>query len=426
MSIKFDAIVVGAGPAGLTTAQQLAQKGFKVLVVERGRKPGSKNVYGGRIYAHVLDKLYPEYVKEAPVERWVRKERISFLTEDSGTTIEFETNNVEHKSFTASLSDFTEWLGKKAEAAGAMIVTESPVDSLVINDGKVVGIRSGNDEVYGDVVVSAEGINRLVLERSGLAPKLEPKMVGVGVKEVIKLGRKVINERFNLDEDEGVAWALAGFPTHYAPGGAFIYTNKDAITLGLVIYLSHGDKVDTPIYDLVEEFRLHPFINRLIKDGQLLEYSGHLTPVMGLNASPPSLYGNGYLVIGDAAGFLLHGGIIIRGVDFAIESGRVAAEAITKVHEGGGNFDETSLSLYGKLLEESFVMRELRAFRNAYKALDEPRLYNDYAKFINAFLKRYFDVDGAPRKLFSTFKETKGNITMLDMMRDMVRMVTNL
>jgi hypothetical protein len=104
----------------------------------------------------------------------------------------------------------------------------------------------------------------------------------------------------------------------------------------------------------------------------------------------------------------------------------VAAEAITKVHEGGGNFDETSLSLYGKLLEESFVMRELRAFRNAYKALDEPRLYNDYAKFINAFLKRYFDVDGTPRKLFSTFKETKGNVTMLDMMRDMVRMVTNL
>ncbi len=114
MSIKFDAIIVGAGPpAGLTAAQRLASKGLKVLVVERGRKPGSKNVYGGRIYAHVLDKLYPEYVKEAPVERWVRKERISFLTEDSGTTVEFETNNVEHKSFTASLSDFTEWLARR-------------------------------------------------------------------------------------------------------------------------------------------------------------------------------------------------------------------------------------------------------------------------------------------------------------------------
>ncbi len=426
MSIKFDAIIVGAGPAGLTAAQRLASKGLKVLVVERGRKPGSKNVYGGRIYAHVLDKLYPEYVKEAPVERWVRKERISFLTEDSGTTIEFETNNVEHKSFTASLSDFTEWLGKKAEAAGAVIISESPVDSLVVKEGTVVGIRSGNDEVYGDVVISAEGINRLVLERSGLAPKLEPQMVGVGVKEVIKLGRKVINDRFNVDDDEGVAWAIAGFSTHYVPGGAFIYTNKDEITLGLVIYLGHGSKVDVPVYDMVEEFRLHPFINRLIKDGQLLEYSGHLTPIMGLNASPPSLYGNGYLVVGDAAGFLLHGGIIIRGVDFAIESGRVAADAIIKIHEEGGKYDGSSLSLYGNMLEESFVMKELRAFRNAHRALDEPRLYNDYAKFINAFLKRYFDVDGTPRKIFSTFKETKGNLTILDMMRDMTKVVTNL
>ncbi len=113
---------------------------------------------------------------------------------------------------------------KKAEAAGAIIISESPVDSLVIKEGKVVGIRSGNDEVYGDVVISAEGINRLVLERSGLAPKLEPQMVGVGVKEVIKLGgRKVINDRFNVDDDEGVAWAIAGFSTHYVPGGEHSY-----------------------------------------------------------------------------------------------------------------------------------------------------------------------------------------------------------
>ncbi len=173
---KFDVIVVGAGPAGgLTAAQQLASKGgFKVLVIERGgKKPGSKNVFGGRIYAHVLDRLYPEYVKEAPVERWVRRERITMMTEDSWTTVDFETTKVEHKSFTAYLTNFVEWLDKKAESAGAVVVSEVPVDSLIIRDGKVVGVRAGNDEVYGDVTIIAEGgINRLVLERSGLAPKL--------------------------------------------------------------------------------------------------------------------------------------------------------------------------------------------------------------------------------------------------------------
>ncbi|MGC8571437.1 MAG: FAD-dependent oxidoreductase [Caldivirga sp.] len=425
MSQRFDVIVVGAGPAGLTAAQRLASRGFKVLVVERGRRPGSKNVYGGRIYAHVLDKLYPEYVKEAPVERWVRKERLTMLTKDSGVTLEFETKATEHKSFTAYLSNFTEWLDRKAEAAGALVVTETPVDNLITKDGKVIGVKSGSDEVYGDVVIVAEGINRLVLESSGLAPKLQPSLVGLGVKEVIKLGRNEINERFNLDEDEGLAWALAGYPTHYVPGGAFIYTNKDAVTLGLVIYLEHGGKLDVPVYDLIEEFRLHPFVSRLLKGGQLLEYSAHLTPIAGLRATPPKLYGNGYLVVGDAAGFLLHLGVLIRGVDFAMESGRLAADAVVKAHDQG-KYDEEALSIYHQLLNESFILREFNAFKNAHKALNNPRLYSDYVMLANAFMSRYFDVDGTPRRIWDTFMKTKGKLTLVDLTRDALSLVMNL
>lgn len=426
MSQKFDVIVVGAGPSGLTAAQILAARGFKVLVIERGRKPGSKNVFGGRIYAHVLDKLYPEYVKEAPVERWVRKERLTMLTKDSGVTVEFETKVTEHRSFTAYLSNFTEWLGRKAESSGALIVTETPVDSLIIRDNKVVGVRSGSDEAYADVVIVAEGINRLVLEASGLAPKLQPGIVGLGVKEVIKLGRGEINERFNLDDDtEGLAWAIAGYPTHYLPGGAFIYTNKDAVTLGIVIYLEHGTKLDVPVYDLIEEFRLHPFISRLIKGGQLLEYSAHLTPIAGLGAMPTRLYGNGYLVVGDAAGFLLHLGVLIRGVDLAMESGRLAAEAITKAHNEG-KYDEEALSVYWRLLNESFILRELQTFKNAHKVLNNPRLYNDYVVILNKFMSRYFDVDGTPRRLWDTFMSSKDKLTLLDLTRDALSLVMNL
>ncbi|WP_252901272.1 hypothetical protein [Vulcanisaeta sp. JCM 14467] len=220
-------------------------------------------------------------------------------------------------------------------------------------------------------------------------------------------------------------WVIAGFPTHYLPGGAFIYTNKEAITLGIVVYLSYGYQLDIPVHDLIEEFRLHPMVKRLIKGGQLLEYSAHLTPVAGINAAPPKLYGNGYLVVGDAAGFLLHLGIIIRGVDFAMESGRLAAEAVTKAHDLG-KYDEESLSIYGKLLEGSFVLRELRTFRNAHKVLIDPRLYNDYVRMINNLLRRYFEVDGTPRKLGSTFLESKGKLTLIDLAKDAIRLVMNL
>lgn len=180
-----------------------------------------------------------------------------------------------------------------------------------------------------------------------------------------------------------------------------------------------------PVHDLIEEFRLHPMVKRLIKGGQLLEYSAHLTPVAGINAAPPKLYGNGYLVVGDAAGFLLHLGIIIRGVDFAMESGRLAAEAVTKAHDLG-KYDEDALSVYGKLLEDSFVLRELKTFRNAHKVLIEPRLYSDYVMMINNLLRRYFEVDGVPRRLGSTFLESKGKLTLIDLAKDAIRLVMNL
>ncbi len=197
------------------------------------------------------------------------------------------------------------------------------------------------------------------------------------------------------------------------------------MTLGVVLYLSYGTQLDVPIHDLIEEFRLHPMVKRLIKGGQLLEYSAHLTPVAGINAAPPRLYGNGYLVIGDAAGFLLHLGILIRGVDFAMESGRLAAEAVVKAHELG-KYDEESLSAYGKLLEESFVLKELRTFKNAHRVLMEPRLYNDYVKMINNLLRRYFDVDGTPRRLGSTILESRGRLTLIDLAKDAIRLVMNL
>lgn len=402
MSSKFDVVIVGAGPGGLAAAYKLATAGFKVLVIERGREPGSKQVYGGRIYAYWLDKYLPEFRKDAPTDRWVRKERISLMSEESITTVEFETVKPEKTSFVAPLTSFTSWLGKLAVNAGAKIVTEVVVDELIRDErGRFIGVRSGSDKVYADYIIDAEGVNRLLLERAGIVGKLKPELVAIGVKEVLKFdNRRTLEDRLGLSEDEGLAWAFAGWPTEYLPGGAFLYTYKDSVALGIVLYLTSWPKLKTPVYDLAERFRLHPYISKLVAGAQMQEYSAHLTPVAGINMAPPKFSYDGLLIVGDAAGFLMHGGVLIRGVDFAVASGVLAAETIK---EAGG---PDQLSRYEDKLRNSFIMRDLMAFKNAEKVLSNSFTFGDLPNFVNLFMRNYLTIEDRPPTVASALRKT--------------------
>ncbi|MEM1597251.1 MAG: FAD-dependent oxidoreductase [Pyrobaculum sp.] len=424
--MKFDVAVVGAGPAGLAAAYKLASAGFKVVVLERGREPGAKELYGGRIYAYWLDKYFPEFRKDAPVDRWVRRERVSFLTEDKALTVEMAVLEKEKSSFVVPLVSFVSWMAKLAQNAGAKIVTEVTVDQLVKDDkGRVVGVQSGPDVLYADYVIDAEGVNRLLLERAGIAKKLEPEVVAVGVKEVLKFeNKKVLEERLGLDEDEGVAWAVAGYPTEYLPGGGFIYTYKDSISLGVVVYLKNWEKLKTPVHDLVEKLRLHPYIAPLVKGATLQEYGGHMTPVAGINLSPPRFYYDGLLIVGDAAGFLLHTGVLIRGVDFAITSGVLAAESIKEAKSPAAD----DLSIYEKKLRSSFILPQLEKFRNADRLLGEETLFKDLARFSTEAAYRYFSIDDNHRTLMEAVREAskKTGVGLLKLMINMIRVVRSL
>jgi len=422
---KYDAIIIGAGPAGSSAAYTLAKSGFKVLVVERGRVPGSKNMFGGRVYAAPLRKIFEEFDKSAPIHRWVKKEKISLIYGDEMVSIEYE--DTDSTSFTTYLTDLAGWMAKQAESAGATIITEVRVDNLIIEDGWIKGIIAGNDKVYSDIVIDAEGINRLVLENAGIVPKLTPNKVALGVKEVIKLSKEDIDKIFGLEEGAGLAWILMGDITNGVPGGAFIYTNRDSVSLGLVILLSEAImKIDEHISRYVEGLRLHPLLNKYFKDGRIMEYSAHLIPEDIKSLMPTKLVYNGLLITGDAAGLLLNLGYTYRGVDFASYSGYLAAKTYEKAHESG-DYSERGLSIYINFLRDSFIMKNLNKFSNVHEMMLNKRVFEVYPSIMTETAKKIFNVEYESPKISEALKDArKDKVGLLTILLDLYRLYRRL
>ncbi|MBO8181524.1 MAG: FAD-dependent oxidoreductase [Archaeoglobus sp.] len=422
MEEKFDAIIVGAGAAGLGAAYRLAKNGFNVVVLERGQRIGAKNVYGGRIYSHVFEKEIPEFTKEAPVERWVKKERLTFMNESDAVSLELFSSD--QSSFIAILSKFNEWLGKKVEEAGGLVIPGFKVDDLIIEDGAVKGIVAGEEKLYSDVVIDAEGINPILAMKAGLRGDWKPNQVAVGVKEVIKLSEEKINDLFDLNEGEGMANLFLGYPTKYGLGGGFLYTNKDTISLGIVVRIDSAIAKQIAVYDIVEDFRLHPFIARILKEGSPIEYSAHLVPE-GYHV-PSKLAANGILLAGDVAGFVLNRGLTIRGVDLAFLSGLLAAETVKEAHEAK-DFSETTLKAYESKLRNSIVINELEAFKKASTLLSNLRFYETYPQLVCEVLKEAYTIGENSQKIYPILREKmKGRISLLTLIRDLISAVRNL
>lgn len=390
----MDAIVVGAGPAGSAAALRLAQAGLDVALIERGAAAGSKNMTGGRLYTHALEKLIPRFWEQAPVERRVTREILGFMTPETLVSFEVRSSRFGQNSYTVLRARFDPWLAEQAEAAGAMLATGVKVDELLIEDGRVVGVRAGEDEMYADVVIVAEGVNCLLPRKAGLrTEELDPRHVATGVKTTIELPEGVVADRFGLGPDEGAAMLMVGSVTDGLPGGGFLYTNRDSISLGLVITVAGLRERRTAPADLMERLKAHPAIAPLIAGGKVVEYSAHLVPEGGAHMMP-ALYRDGVLVAGDAAGFVLNLGYSVRGMDFAIASGMHAADAVIAAKEKG-DFSKEALAGYEARLRDSFVLRELEHYRNAPHFIGTtPRLFSTYPALLEAFTTRMFTVEG--------------------------------
>lgn len=425
---KFDVIIVGGGLAGSIAGYILAKAGLEVVVIERGNYSGAKNMTGGRIYSHNLEKIIPNFAERAPIERKVTKERISMLTDESAITMDYSSGKlgeVGKNSYTVLRSKFDRWLAEEAENEGAMYIYGIRVDDLIVKNHKVCGVIAGEEEIVADMVILADGANSLLAQKIGLKKELKPEEVAVGAKEIISLDEKTIQDRFNLTKEEGLSWLFAGSCTAGNIGGGFLYTNKDSISLGIVTTIGDIDHSNQSIPEMIDNFKAHPTIQPLIAGGELTEFSGHIVPEAGYE-SIPTLYKDGVLVVGDAANLVINIGYMVRGMDLAIESGKLAAETIINAREKN-DFSRTSLEAYQRALEDSFVMKDMKLYRKFPKFMENHRIFNEYPKMLDDVMSSMFVVDGnESQSLLAKAKGPVKEIGLMTIMKDAFKGVRSL
>lgn len=425
---KFDAIVVGAGVAGTVAAYIMAKAGLDVLVIERGNSAGSKNMTGGRLYAHVIERIMPGFAQQAPVERKVTREKISFMTQESATTLDYHREQADvpgQASYTVLRNRLDPWLMEQAEAAGAQFIPGVRVDALIREGNQVTGVQAGDDILEANVVILADGVNSMLGRSLGMVPASSAHHYAVGVKELIGLSPEQINDRFNLSGNEGAAWLFAGSPSNGLMGGGFLYTNRDSVSLGLVCGLGDMAHAQKSVPQMLEDFKQHPTVRPLIQGGKLLEYSAHMVPEGGL-AMVPELVGDGVMIVGDAAGFCLNLGFTVRGMDLAIASAEAAAHTAIVAKERQ-DFSARTLAEYKSELEKGCVMRDMQHFRKMPALMENPRLFTQYPRMVADIMSDMFTIDGRQnqpmRKMILSHAKQVG---LMNLLKDGIKGVTAL
>ena len=418
---KIDVVIVGGGLAGLSCAYRLAENNMQTIVVERGDFPGAKNVTGGRLYLMPIKDMVGDMLDGAPFERKVVRERWSLLGDGNSVSIDLTSDRFrrEEHSYTLLRATFDRWLSEKLIEKGVFVIPKYRVDDLLWEDGKVAGIRAGTEEIYANVVVGADGILSFMGEKAGLKQKAVPRNYAVGIKEVIELPEEKINDRFNVDSGEGVAHLFLGDVTKGLFGGGFLYTNRNSISLGIVVgikaLMERQPSLET--HALMDMFKDRYEVKRLSEGGKISEYSAHVIPEGGYDGIS-KLYGNGIILTGDAAGFALNMGVTVRGMEFAVASGIIAAETIIKAKEGGGDYSETSLAHYETRLKETFVLKDLEAFKDMPEYLDNESFFAFYPRCFPDLLEKVMWFDKGPKtKIGKTLWDTMKSSGLVSLKR---------
>lgn len=408
---KFEVIVIGAGPAGVSSAITLAKSGKKVLLVERGDNAGDKNVFGGTIYARQTADIFPDFIKSAPIERAVEEQKIFMLTDTESSQFSYKYNAEEPKAFTVIRAKWDRWAVEQAVKAGVYYAPKTLVKQLIVENGKILGIQTEFEKIYSEIVIIADGINSLFAKQIGLRNDIKDKDVSLSVKEVIELPKDVIENRFNLNENTGCACKILGGPLKNKMALGFMYTNKNSVVIGFSISLDDAKKYEIKPYELLDELKAHPTIAPYIKDGKIIEYCSHLIPEGGYNAIP-KVYDNRVMIVGDAA--MLVNNIHFEGTNLAMLSGKLAAEtAIDALNRQ--DCSATSLSAYYKRLRNSIIIKDLKTHSNTIDVIKKNiyTITSLYPELACQFFDIMTSADEIPkrakyRKFVSTFIRRKG------------------
>jgi len=420
-----DIVVVGAGPAGCAAAIAAARAGKRVVLLERGPFPGSKNMYGGVVYGRVLDGIVPHWWEEAPIQRWVTRRATMVMTPTQALTVDFRSDKWSKPPYngaTAYRPDFDAWLADKAVEAGATLVNSTTAIGLLRDaGGGITGVTT--DRPDGDltarVVIACDGTNSFLAKEAGLFDHFEPEHYTVGVKETLALPREVIEERFALTGNEGADFEIIGC-TQGVPGGGFLYTNIDTISVGIVVQTQALGQQDQRPEEIIARMKEHPAIAPLVAGGELKEFSAHVIPEGGFHQMP-QLAGDGIVVAGDAAAMCLAAGIWLEGVNFAIGSGQAAGQAAVEAIR----LDDTStsgLDGYRRRIENNFVLADHRKLSEVPDLVLSDRVQRLYPQLAANVLERIFTVENPrPKPGFNRIirDELKASgVRMADLVKD--------
>jgi electron-transferring-flavoprotein dehydrogenase len=392
--IEVGVLIVGAGPAGLACAIRLGQLlegapelterlgDVPVAVVEKGKQPGSHLLSGAVVNPGSLRRLFGDRMKtsELPFYGRVQHESVYFLTPGRAIRIPTPPTMRNSGNYVASLSQLGRWLAERAEEGGATILPETSGHALLAADGRVRGVRTGDrgrgrggeelgnfepgSDVHARVTVLAEGtqghLTGVALQRFALEGE-NPQVWALGVKEVWKVAKPLDRVIHTM------GWPLRAAARYREFGGSFVYPmGDDMVTVGMVVGLDYRD-AELSAHDLLQELKTHPLLRTLLDGGERVAWGAKTIPEGGFLSLPKRLHAPGLLICGDGAGLV--NVPALKGIHYAVESGRLAAEAaFAALQRGETPGRRGALARYDESLRESFVWRDLRQVRNMRQA----------------------------------------------------------